>query len=186
MYLLNRCEASRFTACTYDIMSSEKSHKTYCVTFLIWAKERSITMYYLINGSPGKNGNTAQMMKKVAEGIKGAGGEDVITHLYDYQFKGCVSCFGCKLKWKEPGHCLVKDGISGLLEDINHADGIVLGSTLYYSDVSGALCSFLERLYFSHMFYNKENRPAPLNIPCVVIITCIIRRIYINNINSFF
>lgn len=129
-------------------------------------------MYYLINGSPGKNGNTAQMMKKVAEGIKGAGGEDVITHLYDYQFKGCVSCFGCKLKWKEPGHCMVKYGISGLLEDINHADGIVLGSTLYYSDVSGALCSFLERLYFSHMFYNKENRPAPLNIPCAVIITC--------------
>lgn len=131
-------------------------------------------MYYLINGSPGKNGNAAQMMKKAAEGIKGAGGEGVITHLYDYQFKGCVSCFRCKLKLKEPDHCPVNDGIVGLLEDINHADGIVLGSTLYYSDVSGALRSFLERLYFSHMFYNKENRPAPLSIPCAVIIACVI------------
>ena len=55
--------------------------------------------YYLINGSPRKNFNTAQLLDKAAEGIKNIK-EDAkieIIDLYQLNYKGCMSCFNCKM-----------------------------------------------------------------------------------------
>ena len=53
-----------------------------------------------INGSPRKNGNTAKLLKRAMEGAAEAGAETELINLYDrsLNFKGCMSCFACKLK----------------------------------------------------------------------------------------
>ena len=108
------------------------------------------------NGSPRKNANTAQMLKNALEGAKAAGADDVkLYHLYDYNFKGCRSCFACKLLGgKSYGNCAVKDEITALLEEAREADVILLGSPIYFGNLSGQMRSFLERLLFPAFCYD--------------------------------
>ena len=51
-----------------------------------------------INGSPRKNCNTATMVKKALDGAQSKGAKTELIHLYDLDYKGCKSCFACKLK----------------------------------------------------------------------------------------
>lgn len=51
-----------------------------------------------INGSPRKNRNTATLLNKALEGAASQGAETELIHLYDLNYKGCVSCFACKIK----------------------------------------------------------------------------------------
>ena len=53
-----------------------------------------------INGSPRKNGNTAQLLKRAMDGAREAGAEVELVNLYDrsLNYKGCMSCFACKVK----------------------------------------------------------------------------------------
>ena len=50
-----------------------------------------------INGSPRKNWNTATLLNKALEGASSQGATTELIHLYGLNFKGCVSCFACKL-----------------------------------------------------------------------------------------
>ena len=103
----------------------------------------------IINGSPRKNGNTMEMLKKTAEGIISEGVETKIINLYDYKFTGCKSCFACKIKnSKTNGLCVVKDELRPILEEAVEADIIVIGSPVYYGYPTGEVRSFIERLLF--------------------------------------
>ena len=52
----------------------------------------------ILNGSPRKNWNTYKMCESFANGVRESGNEAEIINLYDIDFKGCRSCFACKLK----------------------------------------------------------------------------------------
>lgn len=109
-----------------------------------------------INGSPRKNKNTAILLKKALEGAESNGAETELVHLYDLDYKGCVSCFACKLKdGKSYGKCAFKDGLSPLLEKIAEADAIILGSPIYFGSTTGEMHSFLERLLFPYLTYTE-------------------------------
>ena len=70
-----------------------------------------------INGSPRKNWNTAIMLQSALEGAKADGAETELINLYDYEYKGCVSCLACKRKGsKANGLCAYKDALSTILE----------------------------------------------------------------------
>lgn len=85
---------------------------------------------YAINGGPRKTWNTATMLQNFLDGAASAG-EDVETemiNLFDLNYKGCYSCFSCKLKdGKSYGKCGYLDEIHDLLQQICNADGIVFG-----------------------------------------------------------
>ncbi|MBR0256843.1 MAG: flavodoxin family protein, partial [Synergistaceae bacterium] len=51
-----------------------------------------------VNGSPRKGWNTHKMLESAMKGAADSGAECEMIHLYDYSFKGCVSCFACKVK----------------------------------------------------------------------------------------
>jgi multimeric flavodoxin WrbA len=51
-----------------------------------------------INGSPRKKWNTATLLNTALEGAASQGAKTEIIHLYDLNYKGCISCFACKLK----------------------------------------------------------------------------------------
>ncbi|MBQ7475774.1 MAG: flavodoxin family protein [Selenomonadaceae bacterium] len=110
----------------------------------------------LVNGSPRKNGNTAQLLKSAAIGAQDAGAEVTTINLYALNFKGCTSCFYCKLKSKEHGTCAMKDDLSPILEEIKLADAIIFGSPIYFMNLSSGMIAFIERLIFSNYIYSTE------------------------------
>ncbi|MCB8814617.1 flavodoxin family protein [Desulfosporosinus shakirovi] len=112
-----------------------------------------------INGGPRKNWNTDTLLQKALEGSKSVGAQTEAVHLYDLNFKGCTSCFACKRKnSKYVGHCAMKDDLSEVLEKVLKSDVLFLGSPIYFSNVTGLMRSFLERLLFSNLSYNEGHR----------------------------
>ena len=118
------------------------------------------------NGSPRKKWNTATLLEKALEGAASQGAATRLIHLYDLDFKGCKSCFGCKTKGGPSyGKCAIKDDLTPLLKDVEKADALILGSPIYFWTVSGEMKSFLERLMFPFYRYAKADEPAPTLFP---------------------
>ncbi len=106
------------------------------------------------NGSPRKKWNTATLLDKALEGAASKGAVTEMIHLYDLDYKGCISCFACKLKDGESyGKCALKDGLAPVLAEIRKADAIILGSPIYFARVTGEMRSFMERLLFPYLEY---------------------------------
>ena len=115
------------------------------------------------NGSPRKTWNTAQLLEKAMEGLASGGAETTLVHLYDLDFKGCKSCFGCKLKGaKSYGKCAIQDDLTPVLAQVIQADALLLGSPVYFWGVTGEMKSFLERLLFPHYRYAREGAAPSL------------------------
>lgn len=112
-----------------------------------------------INGSPRKEWNTGVLLNKALEGAMSKEAETEIIHLYDYEFKGCISCFACKTRGgKSYGKCAVIDDITPVYEKIEDTDVLFLGSPIYFGDVTGELRSFIERLLFPYLVYTMPPR----------------------------
>ena len=116
---------------------------------------------FAIHGGPRKNKNTDKMLDAFIAGAKSTG-EDVEVEkldLFDLKFKGCMSCFACKLKnGVSYGKCSYDDELKPILERIGLADGIVCATPIYFHDVSGQLRMFLERLFFQYHSFKKNEK----------------------------
>jgi multimeric flavodoxin WrbA len=88
-------------------------------------------------------------------------------------YKGCTSCFACKLRGgKSYGKCAMKDDLAPVLEKIAHADALILGSPIYFGIVTGEMRSFMERLLFPNLTYTRPPQSlAPRNIPTAFVYT---------------
>jgi len=126
-----------------------------------------------INGSPRKNWNTATLLEKTLEGAASEGAETELIHLYDLDFKGCISCFACKLiGGKSFGKCAVKDELTPVLERLEEADAVILGSPIYLGNSTGEMRSFMERYIFPYITYSIDIQTFyPRNIPVGFIYT---------------
>jgi len=110
-----------------------------------------------INGSPRKNWNTATLLQHALAGAQEEGAETELVNLYDLQFTGCVSCFACKkIGGKHYGHCAAKDELSPVLQAIETADVLLLGTPVYFGSESGEMRSFIERLLFPFFTYTPD------------------------------
>lgn len=108
------------------------------------------------NGSPRKKWNTATLLSRALEGAASQGAETQLIHLYDLNFKGCISCFSCKMRGgKSYGKCAVKDDLTPILAQVEEADAIILGSPVYLGTVSGEMHSFMERLMYPYLAYTE-------------------------------
>jgi multimeric flavodoxin WrbA len=106
------------------------------------------------NGSPRKQWNTSMLLEKALEGAKSQGAETELIHLYDLNYKGCISCFACKTKGgKSYGKCAVTDDLMPVFRKIEEADTLIFGSPVYLGHVSGEMHSFMERLVFQYLTY---------------------------------
>ena len=106
------------------------------------------------NGSPRKKWNTATLLQKALDGAGSQGAETELIHLYDLNYKGCISCFACKtIGGKSYGKCAVQDDLSPIFTRIEQADALILGSPIYWGTVSGEMKSFMERLLFQYATY---------------------------------
>ena len=127
----------------------------------------------IIDGGPRRGMNTAQMLQHFAEGAQSVSDDVEVTtvRLYDMDFKGCMSCMVCKIKGKASNICKFKDALTPVLGEIAQADGLVLGSPIYFGDVTGKMRIFLERLAFPWLSYNDYSMTAPKQMPVVLMET---------------
>ena len=113
------------------------------------------------------------MLQKFAEGASSVSSDVEVktVRLYDLDYKGCMSCMACKIKGRASNICKFKDALTPVLEEIAQADGLVLGSPIYFGDVTGQMRTFLERLAFPWLSYNDYSMTAPKRMPVVLVET---------------
>lgn len=111
------------------------------------------------NGSPRKTWNTATLLNKALEGAASQGAITELIHLYDLNYKGCISCFACKIKGgKSFGKCPVQDDLAEVFKEVEQADALIFGSPIYWGRVSGEMAAFLDRLLFQYLGYSESRR----------------------------
>ena len=125
------------------------------------------------NGSPRKEWNTATLLKKALEGASSQGAKTELIHLYDLNYKGCISCFACKeKKGRSYGRCVVRDDLKPVFKRIETADALIFGSPIYLGSITGEMQSFLERLVFPYLTYTDPPETLfPKKIPVGFIYT---------------
>ncbi len=102
----------------------------------------------IINGSPHKDGCTARALREVEKILNEEGLETENIHIGKEAVRGCVSCGGCRTK----GKCVFDDIVNETADKFKSADGLVIGSPVYYAGSNGTVHSFLDRLFFSSNF----------------------------------
>lgn len=115
-----------------------------------------------VNGSPRKNWNTAQLLERAMQGSKDAGAEVEMINLYDraLNYKGCMSCFACKVKGGRKGVCSFPDDLRPVMERAVEADVLVCGSPVYCGYPTAGLRAFMERLIFPAVNYADFGHPV--------------------------
>ena len=111
--------------------------------------EREKTMKVLIiNGSPRANGNTSIALQEMDNVFKEEKIETEIIQIGMKDIRGCIACGNCH----ERGKCVFNDIVNEVAPKFEQADGLVVGSPVYYSSANGTLLSFMQRLFFSTKF----------------------------------
>jgi len=108
----------------------------------------------IINASPRKKWNTAEVLDAARKGAESVGSEVEYVNLYDLVFKGCRSCLICKRKDKTKGKCYWKDDLSPLIEKIFDSDALIIGSPIYFGQPTSEFRALVERLIFCIMSYD--------------------------------
>lgn len=98
----------------------------------------------LLNGSPREEGCTYTALCEVARTLKENSVETKIVQLGKGPIRGCTACMACR----KTGRCIFEDGINGLGEKVLQADGLVIGSPVYYGGIAGGLKAALDRLFY--------------------------------------
>ena len=99
----------------------------------------------LLNGSPHKKGCTFTALDCVAKQLESHGLTTEIVHIGTKPVMGCIACGKCA----KTGYCVfADDGVNACIDRLKEADGFVVGSPTYYASANGALCAFLDRLFY--------------------------------------
>ena len=102
----------------------------------------------LINGSPKAKGNTALALNEMAAVFAQEGIEAEIIHVGNQDIRGCIACGSCG----KTGKCVFDDAVNAVAAKFEEADGIVIGSPVYYAGANATLMAFLQRLFYSTRF----------------------------------
>ena len=102
----------------------------------------------LINGSPRANGCTATALQEIIKVLEREGIETELIHVGNQPIRGCIACRSCA----KNGRCVFDDLVNEVSPKFEKADGLIVGSPVYYGSPNGTLLSFLDRLFYSTSF----------------------------------
>ena len=102
----------------------------------------------LLNGSPHANGCTARALEEMVNVFSQEGVETELIQVGNQDIRGCVSCGFCE----KNGKCVFNDLVNEVAEKFKDADGLVVGSPVYYASPNGTILSFMDRLFYSTSF----------------------------------
>lgn len=125
-----------------------------------------------VNAGPRMGWNTETLITEASKGAESAGAEVKRYDLFHLEkYTGCISCFGCK-KEKFKGHCICRDGLTSVLDDIRTADGLIIGSPNYLGELTASFRALYERLVFQNLTYSMDPMCCNENmIPVLLIMT---------------
>ena len=99
----------------------------------------------MINGSPDGKGCIHTALTLAAEVLNKEGIETEEIHVGNKDIRGCIACRRCH----ETGKCVFNDLVNETAPKLAEADGIIIGSPVYYSMPNGTVLSFMQRLFYS-------------------------------------
>ena len=102
----------------------------------------------IINGSPHPNGCTATALNEMIKVFENEGIETALVNIGNKAIRGCIACNTCS----KNGKCVFDDEVNDVALQFEKADGLVIGSPVYYGSPNGTLLSFLDRLFYSTPF----------------------------------
>jgi multimeric flavodoxin WrbA len=109
----------------------------------------------LLNGSPRTNGCTFTGLSIIKEQLTEHGVDSEIFQVGDKPVIGCIACLSCKQS-DTRGKCKFDDDmVNTVAKELEAADGLIIGSAVHFASATGAITSFLDRLFFSRMGMNK-------------------------------
>lgn len=128
------------------------------------AKERRTTMakVLLLNGSPHVKGCTATALEEIVKTLEEEGIETEIIQVGNKSIRGCVACGRCD----ELGKCQFDDLVNEVALKLDEADGLVVGSPVYYASPNGTIISFLDRLFYSSGNIDKHMKVGAAVVSC--------------------
>lgn len=96
----------------------------------------------LISGSPKPNGNTAQLMQECAKVIEERGVQTEIVSFAGMKIESCIACGKCS----KTGECGLDDGLNDVIRKIRAAEGLIVGTPVYFGTARGDVMSALQRI----------------------------------------
>lgn len=102
----------------------------------------------MLNGSPHESGSTYTALHEMEKVFQAEGIETEIVHVGNKEIRGCLGCYSCKRN----GKCVIDDIVPEISAKFREADGLVIGSPVFYASANGTLISLLDRLFFSKSF----------------------------------
>ncbi len=99
----------------------------------------------VINGSPHLNGCTDRALREVEKTLEENGVEVERVNVGNKDIRGCIGCNYCR----EHGRCVFNDLVNETAPKFAEADGLLVGTPVYYAGANGQLHAFLDRLYYS-------------------------------------
>ena len=115
----------------------------------------------LINGSPHTGGCTATALDEMVKVFEKEGIETTVVHIGNKPIRGCIACNSCSKK----GKCVFDDEVNEIALQFEEADGLVIGSPVYYGSPNGTLLCFLDRLFYSTPF-SKQMKVGAAVVSC--------------------
>ena len=117
----------------------------------------------LVNGSPRANGNTARALKEVADTLAAEGIDTETAWIGNKPVRGCIACGKCRANGN--GRCAFDDDVANeIIEKLESADGIVIGSPTYYGQPNGALLAVWQRVCFAGGAHVKTKPAASVAV----------------------
>lgn len=98
----------------------------------------------LVNGSPHKEGCTYTALCEVSKALDENGVDTDIFWIGNKPLSGCIACFKCR----EKGQCVFNDTVNEFLAIVGDYDGFVFGTPVHWGGASGAITSFLDRVFY--------------------------------------
>ena len=114
----------------------------------------------LLNGSPKPNGNTAHALREMADVFAQEGIEAEIIQIGNLDIRGCIACGSCGRN----GKCVFDDAVNAIAPKFEAADGLVIGSPVYYASANATLMAFMQRLFYSSHFDKTMKVGASITI----------------------
>ena len=114
----------------------------------------------LLNGSPKPNGNTAHALREMADVFAQEGIEAEISQIGNQDIRGCIACGSCGRN----GKCVFDDAVNAIAPKFEAADGLVIGSPVYYASANATLMAFMQRLFYSTHFDKTMKVGASITI----------------------
>ena len=122
-----------------------------------------MTKVLLINGSPHKDGNTFIALNEISKTLNEQGIDTEIAWIGVKPVRGCIACGTCKSKGN--GKCAFDDDIcNSMIDKMNDADALVVGSPVYYGQPAGQVLALVQRAFFAGA--NVDNKPAAAVAVC--------------------